>query len=121
MNLTWFIRACSLDILLSHSISEMMIATIRLTMIMEPRMMSPIKRIMVNILDRSECELSELLHRSSNSNSPRTMTKIFRNDLPTLSNDSVSFPKWMMKNAKVKAQMRITNPKAVLTILLVME
>ena len=101
--------------------SEMMIATIKLTMIMEPRMMSPIKSTMVIILDRLESELSELLHRSSNSNSPRTMTKIFRKDLPTLSNDSVSFPKWMMKNAKAKEQTRMINPKAVLTILLVME
>ena len=110
-----------MDILLSHSMSEMMIATIRLTMIIEPRMINPIKRIMVNSLDRLELELSELLHRSSNSNSPRTMTNIFRNDLPTLSKDSVSFPKWMMKNANAKAHTRMTNPKAVLTILLVME
>ena len=101
--------------------SEMMMATIRLTMIIEPRMIKPINRNMVNILDKLELELSELLHRSSNSNSPRTMTKIFRNDLPTLSNDSVSFPKWMMKKAKAKAQTRMINPKAVLKILLVME
>ena len=101
--------------------SEMMIATIRLTMIMEPRMMSPINRTMVTTLDRMEFELSELLHRSSNSNSPRTMTNIFKNDLPTLSKDSVSFPKWMMKKAKVKAQMRMKKPRAVFMILLVME
>ena len=115
------IKDCSFEILFSQSMSEMMIATIRLTMIMEPRMMSPIKRTMVTTLDRMEFELSELLHRSSNSNSPRTMTKIFRNDLPTLSNDSVSFPKWIMKNAKAKAQTRMINPKAVMKILLVME
>ena len=101
--------------------SEMMMATIRLTMIMDPRIMSPLKRTIVITRDRTEFELSELLHNSSNSNSPRIMTKIFRNDLPTLSNDSVSFPKWMMKNANAKAHTRMTKPKAVLTILLVME
>ena len=110
-----------MEILFNHSMSEMMMATIRLTMIIDPRMMSPLKRTNVITRDRTEIELSELLHQSSNSNSPRIMTKIFRNDLPTLSNDSVSFPKWMMKNAKVKAQMRMTNPKVVLIILLVME
>ena len=118
---TWFNRACSFDILFSHSMSEMMMATMRLTMIIEPRMIRPISRNMVNILDKLELELSELLQRSSNSNSPRTMTKIFRKDLPTLSNDSVSFPKWMMKKAKAKAQTRMIKPKAVLKILFVME
>ena len=64
---------------------------------------------------------SEFNHRSSNSNSPRTMMKILRKDLPTSSNDSDSFPKWMMKKAKVNAQMRMTNDRAVLKILFVIE
>ena len=68
---------------------------------------------MVINLDRLELELSEFSHRSSNSNSPRTMMKILRKDLPTLSNDSDSFPKWMMKKAKVNSQKRMTNDRAV--------
>ena len=93
--------------LFNHSMSEMMIATMRLTMIIEPRMMSPTSRNIVYSLDLEwedshnlpdfppsyEVELSELFQRSSNSNSPRTITNIFRKDLPILSNDSVSFPK----------------------------
>ena len=110
-----------MDVLFNHSMSEMMMATIRFTMIMEPRMIRPLRRTIVITLDRTEFELSELLHRSSNSNSPSIITKIFRNALQTLSKDSVSFPKWMIKKAKVKAQIRITNPSAVLMILLVIE
>jgi hypothetical protein len=101
--------------------SEMMIATIRLTMIIEPRTISAIRRTMVINLDKLELELSEFSHRSSNSNSPRTMMKILRKDLPTSSNDSDSFPKCMMKKAKVNAQMRMTNERAVLKILFVIE
>ena len=82
-----------MEIWFNHSMSEMMMATIRLTMIMEPKMMSPTNKTMVINLDRVELELSEFIQRSSNSNSPRTMTKIFRKDLPILSNDSDSFPK----------------------------
>ena len=72
-------------------------------------------------LEKPELESSELLQRSSNSNSPRTMTNIFRRDLGTLSKDSVSFPKWMMKKAKEKEHTRIKNPRAVFMIRFVIE
>ena len=90
---TWLSKACSSEILLSHSMSDMMMATIRLTMIIEPKMIRAMRRIMVKIWERRELELAESLHRSSNSNSPRTITNILRKDLPTLSKLSVSLPK----------------------------
>ena len=76
---------------------------------------------MVINLDRLEFELSEFNHSSSNSNSPRTIIKILRKDLPMLSINSYSFPKWMMKNRKVNAKITVTNDRAVSKIFFVIE
>jgi hypothetical protein len=102
-----------LDILFNHLMSEMMMAMMKLTMIIDPRMIKPISKNVVSEHEKLKLELSELLHRSSNSNSPKTMTKHFSKNLPTRSKDSFSLPKWMMKKAKAQTrqpQSSLDNP-----------
>ena len=41
-----------------------------------PNTMTPVRRSMVKVWDTAELLLSELLHKSSNSNSPKTITKL---------------------------------------------
>ena len=67
---TWFLTTCCFETLLSHSMSVMMMATMRLIMMMVPRMMSPTNNIMVKTWDKPELAFSLLSHRSLNSNSP---------------------------------------------------
>ena len=81
-------------------------------MMMVPSMMTPTSRSMVNIWDSLELALSELDQRSSNSNSPRTMTKDLMIDLDKLSKDSFVLSKWIMKKARAKASTRRQSPSA---------
>ena len=101
---TWFRSTCSFETLFNHSMSVMMMATIKLTMMMVPRMIRATKSIIVKAWESPELALSLLFHKSSNSNSPRTITKLLKNDLVTLSKDSFVLSKWIMKNANANAQ-----------------
>ena len=51
-------------------------ATMRLIMMMVPSTITPVRSSMVKVCETPELELDELFQRSSNSNSPRTMTKL---------------------------------------------
>ena len=90
---TWLRRACSLETVLSHLMSEMMIATIKLTMMTVPKTIKPTNKSIVKRRVIPDSESSEFVQRSSNSNSPRIITKIFRKDLQTLLKESVLLPK----------------------------
>ena len=87
---------------MSHSMSVMMMATMRLIMMREPKMMRPMRRVMVKNKVRRSSSL-ELSYKVSNSNSPRIMTIVFSKDLPGFLKFSLLLPKLMMKNAKPKA------------------
>ena len=84
----------------------MIIATIRLTIMTVPDTISPTKRIIENRRIGPEPVISELSQRSSNSNSPRTITNVFSKDLQTLLKESASLPKQMMKKANAKEETR---------------
>ena len=71
-----FLRTCCWDIFFSQSMSVMMMATMRLIMMIVPSTMTPVRSSIVKVWETPEVALEELFHRSSNSNSPRTITKL---------------------------------------------
>ena len=117
---TLLMRTCCFAAVVRELTSETIMAMMRLIMMREPKIMRPIRSVIVknNVRRSSSLELS---YRVSNSNSPRIITMVFNRDLPGFLKFSLLLPKLIMKNAKPKAMTIMIKETAPWIILLVME